>query len=106
MGGSVATDGQLWGPALLLARACGERAFSETAAAAAATAAAPGTPLSSLLHMLAGRPDLVLPAPGGPGASLGPAGQAGGKSGPSSGSFGLKALLGGAAPQVSNRYCA
>ncbi len=105
MGGSVATDGQLWGPALLLARACGERAFSETAAAAA-TAAAPGTPLSSLLHMLAGRPDLVLPAPGGPGASLGPAGQAGGKSGPSSGSFGLKALLGGAAPQVSNRYCA
>ncbi|CAL8467566.1 g7104 [Coccomyxa elongata] len=96
---SVATDGQLWGPALLLARTCGERAFSETAAAAAAAAAAPGTPLSSLLHMLAGRPDLVLPAPGGPGASPGPAGQAGGKSGPSSGSFGLKALLGGAAPQ-------
>lgn len=104
---SAAVEGQLWGPALLLARVCGDRAFSETAAAMAAAAAAPGTPLHSLLHVLAGRPDLVLPAArGAPGGASpgGPAGQPGRKSGPPSGSFGLKALLTGSTPQVCTNH--
>lgn len=39
----------LWGPALLLAKLCGEAAFRETAAAMASQQLQPGTPLQALL---------------------------------------------------------
>jgi hypothetical protein len=90
----AAVEGQLWGPALLLARSCGDKAFSDAAAAMAAAAFVPGTPLHSLSHVLAGRQDLVLPVPGGPAS-------ASKKSGPASGGgFGLKALLTSSPVQV------
>lgn len=56
----AAIDGQLWGPALLLATACGDKAFADTATAMAQAHMVPGTPLRTVALMLAGRPDLVL----------------------------------------------
>ena len=47
-------EAQLWGPALLLARFCGEPAFTETAAAMADAEVRQGTPLHALLSVLAG----------------------------------------------------
>lgn len=91
----TAIEGQLWGPALLLARSCGDKAFAETAAAMASSAFAPGTPLHSLSHVLAGRQDLLLPMAG---SRDSPQKQ---KSGPSSGGFNLKALLTSSPSKVS-----
>ncbi|KAK9828037.1 hypothetical protein WJX81_004015 [Elliptochloris bilobata] len=59
----VACEGQLWGPALLLARQLGEGAFVDTAAAMAAALGPPGAPLRTLTLVLAGRPDAALPPP-------------------------------------------
>lgn len=57
----AAVEGGLWGPALILARASGDKAYAETTAAVAAATAGPGTPLSSLLLMLSGGHELLLP---------------------------------------------
>jgi hypothetical protein len=65
----AATDAGLWGPALLLARHCGDAAFSEAAAAMAKRCMTPGTPLATLQRSLAGihnelpeKPSSVAPA--------------------------------------------
>ena len=55
----VATAGKLWGPALLLARHCGDKAFVETAAAMAESSTVSGTPLNSVTLLMAGRADAV-----------------------------------------------
>lgn len=83
----------LWGPALVLARAAGDAAYAETAAAMAAATAGPGSPLSSLLLMLAGGHDLVLSAK--PSARSSPARAASGSS------FNLKGLLHKSASKVN-----
>ena len=54
-------EGCLWGPALVLARAAGDRAYADTVAAMASATAGPGSPLASLLLMLSGGHDLLLP---------------------------------------------
>ena len=83
----------LWGPALILARAAGDGAYAETVAAMAAATAGPGSPLSSLLLMLAGGHELVLPAK--PSARGSPAKAASGSS------FNLKGLLKKSSSKVS-----
>lgn len=83
----------LWGPALILARASGDAACAETAAAMAAATAGPGSPLASVLLMLAGSHDLVLPA-----KPLGPSSPAKAATGSS---FNLKGLLNKSASKVS-----
>ena len=83
----------LWGPALILARAAGDAAYAETVAAMAAATAGPGSPLSSLLLMLAGGHELVLPAK--PSARGSPAKAASGSS------FNLKGLLNKSSSKVS-----
>lgn len=55
----VATAGKLWGPALLLARHCGDKAFVETAAAMAESSTVAGTPLNSVTLLMSGRADAV-----------------------------------------------
>lgn len=55
----IATAGKLWGPALLLARSCGDSAFTETASAMAEGAATAGSPLHTLTLLLSGKPDAV-----------------------------------------------
>ncbi|KAK9817295.1 hypothetical protein WJX72_012309 [[Myrmecia] bisecta] len=55
----VAMAGGLWGPALLLARHCGDKAFTEAAAQMAEHVMAAGSPLWALSLLLAGKPDLV-----------------------------------------------
>lgn len=68
-------DGGLWGPALLLARHCGEAAFAETAAAMAERVAVPGQPLRTLMLLFAGAPAKALgegqTAPAAPGLAGG-----------------------------------
>ena len=59
----AACEGQLWGPALLLARQLGDSAFADVAAAMAAAVGPPGCPLRTLALVLAGRPDAALPPP-------------------------------------------
>ena len=86
-------EGGLWGPALILARAAGDGAYAETAAAMAAATAGPGSPMFSLLLMLAGGHDLVLPAK--PSARSSPAKAASGSS------FNLKGLLNKTTSKVS-----
>ncbi len=83
----------LWGPALILARAAGDPIYAETVAAMAAATAGPGSPLSSLLLMLAGGHELVLPAK--PSARGSPAKAASGSS------FNLKGLLNKSSSKVS-----
>ena len=83
----------LWGPALILARASGADAYAETAAAMAAATAGPGSPLASVLLMLAALHDLVLSA-----KPVGPSSPA--KAAPGS-SFNLKGLLNKSASKVS-----
>ena len=91
----AAVEGCLWGPALMLARAAGDKAFAETAAAMAAATAAPGSPLASLLLMLSGSHDLLLPVKPSTDSSL---------SKPRAGSsFNLKDLLTKSASKVSPR---
>ena len=89
----AAVEWGLWGPALILARAAGDAAYAETAAAMAAATARRGSPLSSLLLMLAGGHDLVLSAK--PSAHGSPAKAASGSS------FNLKGLLNKSASKVS-----
>ena len=55
-------EGCLWGPALIMARATGDRTYADTVAAMASATAGPGSPLASLLLMLSGGHDLLLPA--------------------------------------------
>ena len=55
----AAVEGQLWGVALMLARQCGNGALAETATAMTMACLHPGTPLSTALLIMAGRPDLV-----------------------------------------------
>ena len=50
----VAVQAHLWGVALCLANSCGERAISETATQMAYTCMVPGTPLRTMVLMLAG----------------------------------------------------
>ena len=83
----------LWGPALILARAAGDGSYAETAAAMAVATAGPGSPLFSLLLMLAGGHELVLPAK--PSARSSPAKAASGSS------FNLKGLLNKTTSKVS-----
>jgi hypothetical protein len=99
----VAREAQLWGPALILARACfGDKAFGETAALMAGAYVAEGTPLSTLLHTLAGCQQALLPPPGQQGAKADSAGDAPKSSGPASGGgFSLGAFLSGSAAQAS-----
>lgn len=59
----VATAGKLWGPALLLARHCGDKAFVETAAAMAESSTVSGTPLNSVTLLMAGRAEAVHSVP-------------------------------------------
>ncbi len=92
-GDRTAVECGLWGPALILARAAGDAAYAETVAAMAAATAGPGSPLSSLLLMLAGGHELVLPAK--PSARGSPAKAASGSS------FNLKGLLNKSASKVS-----
>ena len=66
----VATEGCLWGPALLLARTLGDSVFQETAAAMATACLAAGQPLHTLCLLLAGcAPTAVLPVMPQPGAA-------------------------------------
>ena len=55
-------DGCLWGIALILARAAGDRAYADTVAAMVSATAGPGSPLALLLLMLSGDHNLLLPA--------------------------------------------
>lgn len=55
----VAVTGQLWGPALLLARHCGDKAFLETAAAMAEGSTTAGTPLHTLTLLMSGKTHAV-----------------------------------------------
>ena len=76
----VATAGKLWGPALLLARSCGEKAFTETASAMAEGTTTAGSPLHTLALLISGKPDAVHAEPAAAAAaaesSSGPFGQA------------------------------
>ena len=56
--------GGLWGPALLLAPSCGERAHAETAAACLQSGLLPGTALHTSLSLAAGLPGLAGGVPG------------------------------------------
>jgi Sec23-binding domain of Sec16/WW domain len=56
--------GGLWGPALLLAPSCGERAHAETAAACLQSGLLPGTALHTCLSLAAGLPGLAGGVPG------------------------------------------
>lgn len=72
---SIAVAGQLWGPALLLARHCGDKAFLETAAAMAAGSTTAGSPLHTLTLLMSGKADAVHAVPAehakpAPGSSL------------------------------------
>ena len=49
----------MWGPALLLARSCGDKAFTETAATMAEGSVTAGSPLHTLTLLLSGKPDAV-----------------------------------------------
>ena len=89
----AAVEGCLWGPALVLARAAGEKAFAVTAAAMAAATAGPGSPLASLLLMLSGSHDLLLPVK--PSTDSSPSKPRAGSS------FNLKGLLTKSASKVS-----
>lgn len=91
----AAVEGCLWGPALMLARAAGEKAFAETTAAMAAVTAGPGSPLASLLLMLSGSHDLLLPVK--PSTDSSPSKPRAGSS------FNLKGLLTKSASKVSPR---
>ena len=55
----VAVEGRLWGPALLLARHCGDKAFIETAGAMAQASTTTGSPLHTLTLLLSGKADAV-----------------------------------------------
>ena len=55
----VATAGKLWGPALLLARHCGDKAFVETAAAMAEGSTVAGSPLNSIALIMSGKADAL-----------------------------------------------
>jgi hypothetical protein len=57
-------EGGLWGPALLLARHQGSEAFSQTAAAMVSRLCVAGSPLSTILNVMAGASDAVFPAQG------------------------------------------
>ncbi len=63
----MAVAGKLWGPALLLARHCSEKAFLETAAAMAEGSTAMGSPLHTLTLLMSGKADAVHAVPAGPG---------------------------------------
>ena len=55
----VAVEGRLWGPALLLARHCGDKAFLDTAAAMAKGSTTAGSPLHTLTLLMSGKADAV-----------------------------------------------
>lgn len=96
----VATEAQLWGVALLVARLLGEQAVSETAAAMAQQCLAPGAPLRTLCLLLASGAEgaLGLP-PGGGGAGRSPPTSVGGSAGPlQPGPAGPGAAAAGAGP--------
>ena len=57
--GRVSVAGKLWGPALLLARTCSDKAFTETAAAMAEGSTTAGTPLHTLALLMSGKSDAV-----------------------------------------------
>lgn len=69
----VATDGHLWGAALMLAYGYGEKVFQETCGAMAQSSFAPGCPLRTLCLLIAGQPQVLseelseacTPTPGG-----------------------------------------
>ena len=63
----VAVGGKLWGPALLLARHCSEKAFLETAAAMAEGSTTMGSPLHTLTLLMSGKADAVHAVPAVPG---------------------------------------
>jgi len=63
----VAVGGKLWGPALLLARHCSEKAFLETAAAMAEGSTTMGSPLHTLTLLMSGKADAVHAVPAEPG---------------------------------------
>lgn len=50
----IAVEGRLWGPALLLARFCGEAAYQDTARAMADASLQHGTPLHTLCTSICG----------------------------------------------------
>ena len=56
--------GKLWGPALLLARHCSDKAFLETAAAMAEGSTTVGSPLHTLTLLMSGKVDAVHAVPG------------------------------------------
>lgn len=55
----ISVAGKLWGPALLLARTCGDKAFTETAAAMAEGSITAGSPLHTLALLMSGKCDAV-----------------------------------------------
>ena len=57
--------GKLWGPALLLARHCGDKAFLETAAAMSDGSTAAGSPLHTLTLLMSGQTDALHAVPAG-----------------------------------------
>ncbi|DBA94995.1 TPA: hypothetical protein ACH3X1_002518 [Trebouxia sp. C0004] len=59
----VAVAGRLWGPALLLARHCSDKAFLETAAAMAEGSSTVGSPLHTLTLLMSGKADAVHAVP-------------------------------------------
>ena len=63
----VAVAGKLWGPALLLARHCSDKAFLETAAAMAEGTTTTGSPLHTLTLLMSGKADAVHAVPAEPG---------------------------------------
>ena len=72
----VAVAGNLWGPALLLARHCSEKAFLETAAAMAEGSTTMGSPLHTLTLLMSGQADAVHAVPAEPGPDSNPKQQA------------------------------
>jgi len=74
----VAVAGKLWGPALLLARHCSDKAFLETAAAMAEGSTTMGSPLHTLTLLMSGKADAVHAVPAEPGSDSNSKQQAGG----------------------------